>query len=375
MKKILIVITLVVLLAGVIGACAQEAPAPAPAAPAPEQPKAEVIRLTYAGYNPQGVVPAMEMYMDELVRRSDGLLEIPLETRSYGGALLGATENMEGIGAGTADIGLISTGYTKKMTPLSFLANFPFATDRSGADSMAKDWMYERYEPFTKSFTDQNVVVLYHQLAGQCILLTKKVIESEDVALDELKGLKLRAVGSLPEIIDKLGMIPVALSTPEVPEAIQRGTLDGVTGWTFSMLKAVGVLPDTGTIFFPGFGQYGGTEMVMNKDVYDGLSDILKAVIYDTKWNYAHQISVQMEMEKEAETFAEAQRLGVTLIALSPEMKAKWKEIVDPPALMKELIAEAEADGWPAQDFVDRYWDIVASFGPYTTYVPVLGGS
>ena len=111
----------------------------------------------------------------------------------------------------------------------------------------------------------------------------------------------------------------------------------------------------------------------MNKDTYDRLPDSVKAVIYDLRWNWAHAFDVQVEMDQELATFEECERLGVTLIELSPEMKAKWKEIVNPAALLEDLVSKHEAEGLPARELVQRYQDIVTAFEPYTTYVPVLG--
>lgn len=99
-------------------------------------------------------------------------------------------------------------------------------------------------------------------------------------------------------LIEALGAEPVSLPVPAVPEAMAKGVIDGAMT-TYEIVPALKLQElDKYTAELPGGDRFGTAVfmLAMNKDVYDDLSDDLKAVIDNNSTvNVAAEIGTMWE--------------------------------------------------------------------------------
>lgn len=304
---------------------------------------AEVIKLKAANYLP--VTHPMSLltgwFCDEVKNRTKGQVEIAYHP---GGTLLNPVKMYDGVITGITDMGLSHIQYTRGRFPVMEVFDLPLGFPSGWVDTQVATDFFNKYKP--KEWDD--VHVLYVTPTGPLILQT---ISKPVKALEDLKGLKIRATGQLADIIKALGGVPVPLPMPDVYESLRRGVIEGVTVdlstlkyWKFAeVVKCVTAHWQLGT----GITFY----YVMKKDKWNALSpDIQKIfteVAFETREKQA-ALWDQMDIEG-MDLF---KNKGGQVINLSEAEAAKWIKAVEPvigeykKSMASKGYKEAEVDGW-----------------------------
>ncbi len=182
---------------------------------------ADVIKLKAANYLP--VTHPMSVlngwFCDEVKKRTNGRVDI---TYYPGGTLLSPVKMYDGVLTGIADLGFSHIQYTRGRFPVTEVFDLPLGFPSGWTATMVATDFFNKYRP--KEW--DGVHVLYLTTSGPIILQTiKKPVKT----LEDLKGLKIRAVGQMSDIIKLLGGVPVPLPMPDVYDALHRAVIDGVT--------------------------------------------------------------------------------------------------------------------------------------------------
>ena len=181
--------------------------------------RAETISLTYANFPPAVTFPSvqMERWADEVEKRTQGRVKI----RTFpGGTLLGAKNMLEGVTAGTADIGNFAMSYQPGRFPVAEAVDLYQGFTSARVASLVLLDLVEKYQP--KEFEKVKILTLF--TCPPTNLMTKTPVKS----LEELKGMELRVAGTSAEILKLLGGTPVAMPQSETPEALQKGVVKGI---------------------------------------------------------------------------------------------------------------------------------------------------
>ena len=182
---------------------------------------AEVIKLKAANYLP--VTHPMSLlsgwFCDEVKKRTNGQVEI---TYHPGGTLLNPVKMYDGVLTGITDLGLSHIQYTRGRFPVMEVFDLPLGFPSGWVDTRVATDFFNKYKP--KEWDD--VHVLYVSPSGPIILQT---ISKPVRTLEDVKGIKIRAVGQMADIIQALGGVPVPLQMPDVYDSLRRGVIEGVT--------------------------------------------------------------------------------------------------------------------------------------------------
>ncbi|MEM8663033.1 MAG: TRAP transporter substrate-binding protein DctP [Pseudomonadota bacterium] len=151
----------------------------------------------------------------------------------------------------------------------------------------------------------------------------KEPIDSEP-AFD---GRKIRGTVSYHPMIDALGGSPVVMGGGEVYSALQTGVVDGAA-WGLTGVKDFKWNEVAGYLTRPVFGQV-GVMVLMNRDVWDGLTDDQRAAIEDAAVAL-ETASVARFDELAAVEFEALKELGMKETAFSEaeatELEALWAD-------------------------------------------------
>ncbi|RLB30137.1 MAG: C4-dicarboxylate ABC transporter substrate-binding protein, partial [Deltaproteobacteria bacterium] len=176
------------------------------------------ITLSYANFPPAPTFPCvqMERWSDEVEKRTGGKVAI----NTYpGGTLLGAKNMMDGVIAGTADIGCLCMAYQPGRFIVTNATALPLGFPNATVASLSLWDIYRKHNP--DEFAKVKVLTMF--TCAPANIYAKQPVKN----LEDLKGLELRASGGVAQVLKALGAAPVGMPQSECPEAIQKGVVKG----------------------------------------------------------------------------------------------------------------------------------------------------
>ncbi len=241
---------------------------------------------------------------------------------------------------GAVDGGWVIPGYQPGRFPEAEAMEMPFMTTKSAEEASKAAWEFTQ-KHLMDDFADVKVIAAHMHGPG--------IIHKKGAALataSDISGLRLRGP-SRPAtlLLKKLGATPVGMPVPAFPEALSKGILDGgVITWEMSPSLKLNELTDSHTDVSGDKSLYNLYFIwAMNKGVYDGLPDDLKAVIdansglMASAWaGRAHDTGDVVGRKAMVDD-------GNEIATLSEEETAKIRKMGD--EVIAEWIAEADAKG------------------------------
>jgi TRAP-type C4-dicarboxylate transport system substrate-binding protein len=304
---------------------------------------ADVIKLKAANYLPttHPMSSLTGWFCEEIKKRTNGRVEIAYYD---GGTLLNPVKMYDGIVTGIADIGVSHIDYTRGRFPVMEMFDLPLGFPSGWVASQTSNDFFNKFKPAEWN----DVHVLYVNTSGPLILET---VNKRVKTLKDMKGLKIRAVGVMSDVIKALGGLPVPLQMPDVYDALRRNVIDGVTVdlstlkfWKFAeVIKYVTLDWQLGT----GYTFY----CVMNKAKWNALPpDIQKIFSEVASETREKQAALWNAMDIEGvDAFNKA---GGKLISLSNAEATNWIKAVEPvfadykKTMVSKGYKEAEINEW-----------------------------
>lgn len=235
----------------------------------------QVIKLTLADQNTPtswGAINAMEPWVKKVEDATKGRVKIQIY---YSQTLAKGPDIFNAVKTGVADIGWCFHGYWPDMTPLSdviTLPSMPFTKAEKGSEVLWK--LYEKFPSIQREYQDVKVLMLWTSEPYK-LITSKKPVKT----LEDIKGLKIRAVGGPPsEQMKALGAIPTLIPMPGNYEALDKGVIDGMGApWEaiqgfrlYEVVKHYTMVPLSAVYF----------SMSFNKQKWDSLpKDIQQAIM------------------------------------------------------------------------------------------------
>ena len=314
---------------------------------------AKPLILKFASWTPAQVNFGREgvWIVRELEKRSQGRIKIQYYWSS---SLVPTKQLMDAVQKGVADISFINPNYQPGKMPLLTVTSLPATGARDMAyTSKALQGLMEM--PAVKAELDALNMHYLGPLTNNSYgaWTSKKQVRN----LEDLKGLKLRAIGMHANLLRALGGVPVSLNATEIYQAIGKGTLDGAMG---NPSFALGYKWDEVTKYyydipFGGLGQF----VVMNKSSWNKLPpDLQKRMdgIHDIACGIAQEI-YQGGGDKLLE--ADAAKGKITVTEPSAEDVAKMMKI-SKEKIWDEWVAKMNKRGLPGQKVLDRWLELLA---------------
>lgn len=298
------------------------------------------IELTYANFPPATTFPCIQMdrWVKEVEKRTNGKVKVKTFP---GGTLLEAKGMFDGVVAGGADIGCLATAYQPGRFKTLEVMDLPIGFPNAAVASAVMWDLFEKYNP--ESLKKVKVLTLFTCAPAQ--ILAKKSIKN----LEELNGVKLRAAGTGVEWMKLLGAAPVGMPQSDVPEALQKGVIQGnVTSMdVLKDMKYAEYCP-----FVTGCNLWVVPfAVVMNQAKWDSLPDDVKKVFDDLRKDQAIWTGKYVDGHAAAALEWSKKEHKVEFIALSPEERAKWMAKVSP--LVDAYIKRMEEAKLPGKQIVE----------------------
>ena len=189
------------------------------------------LKLVLASYIPVGYpyfYDVQKLFIDMVNERGRGIVHIDAY---FSGTLLKGKELLPGLEAGTADIIIQTNGYLLGTFPFIGFQILPVWTGCIQYNCSQKIGS-DLYNLLNEELKKKN----FFQLAASgavfdCIWTKKKLVRKPS----DLKGLKIRVPGKVQAMLfQAMGASPVTMPSAEIPQALQRGVIDGaaICPWT-----------------------------------------------------------------------------------------------------------------------------------------------
>jgi TRAP-type transport system periplasmic protein len=216
----------------------------------------------------------MQPWADAIAEQSGGRIKVELYPfMQLGGA---APSQFDLIRDGAIDGGWVIPGYQPNRFPEAEALELPFMTTKSGEDASAAAWAFTQ-DYLMDDFADIHLIAAHMHGPG--------IIHKRGDAISQISdfaGLKLRGPSrAATMLLERLGATPIGMPVPQFPEALSKGVVDGgVITWEMSPSLKLDELTDSHTDVAGDRALYNLYFIwAMNKRVYEGLPDDLRAVI------------------------------------------------------------------------------------------------
>lgn len=216
----------------------------------------------------------MQPWADAIEEQSNGRIKVELYPfMQLGGS---APNQYDLIRDGAIDGGWVIPAYQPNRFPEAEALELPFMTTKSGEEASAAAWEYTQTY-LMDDFADVHLIAAHMHGPG--------IVHKRGPAIatvEDFDGLKLRGP-SRPAtmLLEALGATPIGMPVPQFPEALSKGVVDGgVITWEMSPSLKLDELTDSHTDVAGDQALYNLYFIwAMNKDVYDGMPEDLRAII------------------------------------------------------------------------------------------------
>jgi TRAP-type C4-dicarboxylate transport system substrate-binding protein len=279
----------------------------------------------------------MERWKKEVEKRTNG--KVVIDTFP-GGTLLKAKAIMDGVIAGTADIGNLCMAYQPGRFLITNAIALPLGLPNSEVASLVLWDLYKKYKP--KAFDKVKVLTMFTSAPSN--IMSKIPIRN----LEELKGVPIRASGGAAQILKAWGANRVGMPMPETPEALQKGVVKGLFSSLevmkdFKFAELCKYVTMTQTPVYP-------FAVVMNMDKWNSLPKDVQEVLDGLGTQQAAWTGVYMDKHVKKAMAWSKKKQGVKVFRLLKKEKAKWNKLLEP--ITADWIKKNKAKGLPAEAIV-----------------------
>ncbi len=190
-----------------------------------------------------------------------------------GGSLYGATETIDAVKDGSADICWWTTGsYSGRFLVSEFINLVGNGIDNARLASAVINTMYNEMEEVQEEYSDWKVLALHGTSCSPISTVSTKI-----ETVSDLTNLRLRVAGTVPSAyLSALGCEPIAMATSEVYDNLSKNALDGMCNdWhnidCFNLYEPINYCMDV-SLNMTCSGVF------MNQDTYDSLPSDLQAL-------------------------------------------------------------------------------------------------
>ncbi|MBB93422.1 MAG: C4-dicarboxylate ABC transporter substrate-binding protein [Rhodobacteraceae bacterium] len=264
----------------------------------------------------------LSLFEKEVEERTGGAIDVEI----YDSATLYKDKEVPAaVGAGSIEAGVASLTRYVGDAPVVDVFYMPFLFNSEDKVRAAVAQGSTVRETIEEAVAETGGQILYWQAYGGAILLSQggPITRPED-----LEGKKVRVFGkTLGDFVSAAGGAPTLISGSEQYLAYQRGTVDvGMTGVSGVKSRKLWEVMDTITVTNHADIEF---VVVVNTEWWNGLSDEIRAQI--TEAAAVAQEDVRDRMSQiEAEAYAAAEENGMTIVKLTDEDLAAWKDVVQP---------------------------------------------
>jgi TRAP-type transport system periplasmic protein len=285
----------------------------------------------------------------EIEKRTGGRVTIK---NFPGSTLTKPQECYDAVTKGICDIGMSVFAYTRTRFPVMTTLDLPLGYCSGMAASEVANSFYQQMKP--KELNDTKILYVFAHGPG-LLHTNKKPVKT----LADIKGMKIRSTGASAKIVKALGGVPVAMPQTETYQALKKGIVAGTLTpmETLMSMNQARVIKYT-TDCYP-IGYTTSFFVAMNLKKWNALPEDIKKIFekVSEEWVAVHgRTWTDSDLEGRSMTL----QLGNSIIPLSKEESAKWKQAVEP--VIENYAKALDDKGLPGTEGVNKIKDLLKEY-------------
>ncbi len=272
-------------------------------------------------------VPSVTNFVKETVKTFDGIEKATNGALTFktfpNGEVIKFRTALKGIASGIVDIGhVVWVIHPTEMPRASLAAQaLAFSDSVMSAAGAVAEFHMVTCKDCRKEYEKANVMPLGGEAGSRYVLMCTREFKS----VDDLKGVRVRAVGAMARWAKELGMIPTRIASTEVLQSMQRGVIQCALG-LLPWLRAYSLKDATKFIIDTRVGAaLGGGSWWMNMQSWAKLSTAHKKAMIDALPGHIYRL-MEVGMVSEAEDARKkAIAAGIKVTDGGPAYYTKWK--------------------------------------------------
>ncbi len=316
-----------------------------------------VLRYAEAGPNRGTRADAVQFFADEVERLSGGDIKIDIH---WGGALLKWSGVMNGVSAGSADLGSVLSSYEPQPLKALGIGDIPLEYADPWVGMRAMYELMTTESQLKTSLADQSLVYLsnFSTTGVQFECTTGNQI----LTVDDIKGKRIRATGTYTNVLAELGADTVSMTFGEVYQALDTGLVDCLASYFYTM-RAYKTYEVVESVTRVDWGQLLGFAIVINEFTWSDFDEKQQAILMQAGGNMIDHFA-RLTIE-DAEAVAKSLDRGdfgkvVPVTRIAPEERRK---ILDATLKFRDSwIEEANGRGMAGQQIWDRYIELLKKY-------------
>jgi len=289
-----------------------------------------------------------QVALKEWIKRIENRSGRRIQMQVFWGTFGKVTDFYDMVKNGVVDIAEMGTGWSGGRMPICEIVDLPFESpdmETTGTilHTLLSRGLLKELDPF-------KVMEIHSQITGNLFLTNRKV-----VTLEQLAGMKIRPIpGVTTQLVESWGGVPVAVRTPDLYMALQKGQIDG---FLTSPDNAVGMKLYEVCRYQVRIPTFNGVFVtIMNKNSWNRLPPDLQNVIEEVNeemidFRLSFYRSLSEESQKKLDERIESYRLSI-------EEEARWKRASE--GITETWINKMEAKGLPGRSAVTIMRSLVA---------------
>jgi len=270
-----------------------------------------VKAATYIPPSYDDLFPAMEMLIKTAKQESGGDLSFQM---FHSETLLDAEQLVPGLLQGVAQLVFTTSSYVSSTYPILGACELPFNNDGVEQTLRALEIDGPLYNLFNEELRKKQLhLVSSMPTSVEWIWTMDKPVRKPT----DLEGLRVRTAGEVEgQTVKALGGSPVSMSSSEVYQALQRGTIDGMISYVGTVIsRDLQQVLRYGTMGH--FGEY-ALDAYARKDWFDGLDPKQQDALMTAAQVYQEDGTAHMLKVHEEDYLPAIEKAGIELIEPSP---------------------------------------------------------
>jgi TRAP-type C4-dicarboxylate transport system substrate-binding protein len=288
-----------------------------------------------------------DFYIPEVNKRLDGKHTIKFQ-EAYSGTIVKLGGELNAVRQGVADIAHVYTIFEPANLPLLQVTHVtPFSVASVPVLSRVIVEMNHEMKELQAQWQKQNQLFLGAVVADSVQLFTKKPIKS----IDELKGVKVGASGTLSLWANGIGMVPVQGDFSTHYNNLKTGIYDSLLAFITGTypIKVHEVAPHMNKL---DFGATSIGAVTINLDTWKRMPPEVQKALREVGDEYSRRLADTLT--KLTSTFeANMTKEGGTIAVMPPEERTKWANTM--PNIAQDWVKRNEERGLPAGAVLKTY--------------------
>lgn len=279
----------------------------------------DVTVATYIPPSYKDLYGAFTLLMDTAKESSGGALSFEMFDS---GTLLAADQLIPGLTRGVCDLALQTSSYVSTTYPVLGCYELPFINDGTDQTLRALAIGGDLFKLINEQIGAKGLRLLGSMPTAPEYIWT---VDKPVLATDDLKGLRIRTAGNVEgETVKALGGSPISMSSAELYEALERGTIDGMISYPGTVISR-----DLQKVLRYGtaghFGLY-SVDIYSRLDWWDELSEKEQSALNDGAKAYQTQGTALQLKVHEDEYFPAMKKAGMEIVELDDQQEQAFRD-------------------------------------------------